>query len=99
MLWTFPGCPRMPGMPGMEAFKRAVSELLAGDLMAFGLEGQITGTTSSITVAWQETGRATATVERAVELLRSGDYKRGIRLSTMNRIAKALGEPLMSVIP
>lgn len=66
--------------PGTEAFQRAVSELLAGDLMAFGLDGQIAVTAKSITVKWQDTGRATASVERAVELLRSGDYKRGIRL-------------------
>jgi Flp pilus assembly protein TadD len=48
--------------------------------MAFGLDGQITVTTTSITVTWQDTGRGPATVERAVKLLRSGDYKRGIRL-------------------
>ncbi len=74
------GLPPHARQPGTEAFKRAVSELLAGDLMAFGLDGQITVTTTSITVTWQDTGRATATVERAVKLLRSGDSNRGIRL-------------------
>ena len=54
--------------------------MLAGDLQALGLDGSIKATDDNITISWEDTGRAEGGVERAVTLLRSGDYARGIRL-------------------
>lgn len=54
--------------------------MLAGDLQAFGLDGTIKVTDDNITISWADNGKAEGSVERAVNLLRSGDYSRGIRL-------------------
>jgi Flp pilus assembly protein TadD len=74
------GLPPHARQPGTTEFKKAVSEMLAGDLQAFGLDGTIKVTDETITISWADTGRAEGSVERAVKLLRSGDYARGIRL-------------------
>jgi tetratricopeptide (TPR) repeat protein len=74
------GLPPHARKPGTQDFKKAVSEMLAGDLQAFGLDGSIKVTDDNITISWADTGRAAGSVERAVTLLRSGDYARGIRL-------------------
>lgn len=74
------GLPPHARQPGTTEFKKAVSEMLAGDLQAFGLDGTIKVTDDNITISWADTGRAEGSVERAVTLLRSGDYSRGIRL-------------------
>jgi len=74
------GLPSHARQPGTTEFKKAVSEMLAGDLQAFGLDGTIKVTDDNITISWADTGRAEGSVERAVNLLRSGDYSRGIRL-------------------
>lgn len=74
------GLPPHARQPGTQEFKKAVSEMLAGDLQAFGLDGTIKVTDDNITLFWADTGRAEGSVERAVTLLRSGDYARGIRL-------------------
>ena len=74
------GLPPHARQPGTQEFKKAVSEMLAGDLQAFGLDGTIKVTDDNITLSWADTGRAEGSVERAVTLLRSGDYARGIRL-------------------
>ena len=74
------GLPPHARQPGTPEFKRAVSDMLTGDLLAFGLDGTIKVTDDNITITWADTGRTEGTVDRAVTLLRSGDYARGIRL-------------------
>jgi Flp pilus assembly protein TadD len=74
------GLPPHARQPGTQEFKIAVSEMLAGDLQAFGLDGSIKVTDENITISWANNGEAEGSVERAVSLLRSGDYSRGIRL-------------------
>ncbi len=67
--------------PGTDAFAAAVSDLISTDLAAFGLDGSVTVTERQITVTWTDNGKAgPRNLQRAVKLLREGDYQRGVRM-------------------